>query len=725
MAKRIFRGALVGPIAALICTAFGTTVSAQAIVGQKPTVVTSAPTLNFYGVPGLVDIPSGEALPNGQLTLGVSHFGGQTRSSVTFQFSPRISGTFRYIGIQDWNSDGFETYRDRSFDVRFLLLKERQYIPAVTVGLQDFAGTGIYAAEYIAATKTFMRPLRLPGTIKITGGLGWGRLGSLGDIGSLSGGTRPAFVPNDTGGEPSTDQWFRGPVAPFGGIEWQVNDRLGLKAEYSSDAYIPETSRGVFDRDSRLNFGVEYQVNRRIRLGAYWLYGSEIGINAQIQLNPDQPLIPFTLAAPPQIAPRPERASNPEAYSTEWAAARNIPMTVRDAIAPDLLAQGIRLESVSVTATRVEARVSSIRFENLAIVTGRTARSLARALPASVETFDITLMNNGLALSTVTLTRSDLEDLEFQPRASDQLLANSTLSNAAPRASGATVQVDANFPRFSYSLGPFFRPSYFDPDQPVRVDAGLSLKGQYRIAPGLKLAGDVRYRLVGNIGDTDRLSNSVLPRVRTDGVLFAREGDLTLENLYLSQQWKPGKNFYARVTGGYLEQMFGGLSAELLWKPVNNRLALGAEINYARQRDFDQRFGFQDYDVITGHASAYYEIGQGYYGQIDVGRYLAGDVGATFTVERQFTNGFRVGGFFTLTDVSAEDFGEGSFDKGVTVSIPLTWFTGQPSRQRIGTTIRPVQRDGGARLSVPDRLYEQVRDGHAESLQADWGRVWE
>ena len=123
--------------------------------------------------------------------------------------------------------------------------------------------------------------------------------------------------------------------------------------------------------------------------------------------------------------------------------------------------------------------------------------------------------------------------------------------------------------------------------------------------------------------------------------------------------------------------------------------------------------------------SAYYDIGKGYFGQVDVGRYLAGDVGATFTVERQFANGWRVGGFFTLTNVSAEDFGEGSFDKGISVSVPISWLSGRPTRQTVSTTIRPVQRDGGQRLSVSDRLYEQVRQGHLTDLTNDFGRVWE
>jgi hypothetical protein len=75
--------------------------------------------------------------------------------------------------------------------------------------------------------------------------------------------------------------------------------------------------------------------------------------------------------------------------------------------------------------------------------------------------------------------------------------------------------------------------------------------------------------------------------------------------------------------------------------------------------------------------------------------------------------------------VSAADFGEGSFDKGISLTVPLNWFLGKPSQQTISTSIRPIQRDGGARLNVPGRLYEQVRNGHKNSIVSDWSRVWE
>ena len=157
---------------------------------------------------------------------------------------------------------------------------------------------------------------------------------------------------------------------------------------------------------------------------------------------------------------------------------------------------------------------------------------------------------------------------------------------------------------------------------------------------------------------------------------------------------------------------------------MDSRLALGAELNYAVKRDYDMLFGFQDYDVVTGHVSAYYDFGAGWHGQLDVGRYLAGDVGATVTLDRTFENGWSVGGYFTLTDVPAEDFGEGSFDKGITLEIPLTWLTGKPSRRTVNQTVRPVLRDGGARLSVRNRLYDYTRQDRGPRLASQWGRYF-
>ncbi|MEL6701800.1 MAG: YjbH domain-containing protein, partial [Pseudomonadota bacterium] len=282
---------------------------------------------------------------------------------------------------------------------------------------------------------------------------------------------------------------------------------------------------------------------------------------------------------------------------------------------------------------------------------------------------------------------------------------------------------EGRYPNFEYTFGPYVSTSLFDPTSPIRADIGLSLTGSLELSRGFVIEGVINQKLTGNVGD-GRITDSALEPVRTLATLYADNDTPTLRRLTASYSAKLAPNVYSRASVGYFERMFGGLAGEVLWKPVDSRLALGAELAYVGQRDFDQRLGFQDYRVVTGHLSAYYEFGHGYRGQVDVGRYLAGDVGATLTLTREFANGWEVGAFATKTNVSAEDFGEGSFDKGIILTIPLQSITGQVGAQRTTRQIRPVQRDGGARLSMEGRLYERVRTGHSEAIFADWSQVW-
>jgi len=478
----------------------------------------------------------------------------------------------------------------------------------------------------------------------------------------------------------------------------------------------------VFDRKSSFNFGAEYQATPRTRLGAYYMYGSEIGITAQIQLSPYHAATPLMVPAPVPVIPRSHWAKTEDDWSEDWAQSQEARLELRDQLREHLARDGLILESLDVDGARAEVRYRNPRYHSEAQAVGRAARALTRVLPASVETLRMVPVRSGMGLSVTEIRRSDLEALEHDPEAGEALAAVAGITGAAPLPETALMTEDL-YPAFSTSFSPYTAPAYFDPDRPFRIDVGVDLKASYAPAPGWIIAGALRQRLAGNVKN-GRVSNSQLPHVRTDQVLYAQYGT-TLENLYAARNWKLSPDLYARASLGYFESMYGGLSGELLWKPVNSPLALGVEANYVRQREYNQRFGFLDYSVFTGHASAYYEMGGGYVMQVDAGRYLAGDYGATFSLDRTFANGWSVGGFFTLTNVSAEEFGEGSFDKGLRFSIPLDWMLGKPSRNSFGTTIRPVQRDGGQRVHVPGRLYGQIREAHRASLINQRARIWE
>ena len=167
--------------------------------------------------------------------------------------------------------------------------------------------------------------------------------------------------------------------------------------------------------------------------------------------------------------------------------------------------------------------------------------------------------------------------------------------------------------------------------------------------------------------------------------------------------------------------MYGGVGAEVLHWPATSRIAVGASIAYARQRDFDRRFDLLKYEVFTGHASLFWASPfYGYDVALHIGRYLAKDVGSTVEVRRTFRNGWQVGVWATSTDVSSKQFGEGSFDKGFFFQIPLDGIFGGRSRDAFSTRIRPIQRDGGQRLDgFAGDIFWDLRSSRFDSFHFD------
>ncbi len=722
------------PVSMLI--ALGTTAAhAAPLLGQN---------FNSYGLPGAIDTPTAEMLPDGTLGATLSYSDLARRNTLTFQVLPRLTVALRYsrVDSQPNGAGGRREYIwDRSFDLRYQFLDEAEegWRPAVAVGLQDFMGTGIYSAEYIVATKTITPRLR------VSAGLGWGRLATTGGIGELFG-NRPG--PDEgLGGKPNVDQWFRGEAAPFVSATWQATEKLTLTAEYSGDNYACETGivedcrREVWLSDSdklknKINLGFGYRFGQHYQIGGYLLGGKQAGINFSVAMNPRDAAYPSGLEkAPAPVRPRPAQSADPDGWSGAWAADPTAQPAIQKALGDALAKEGQTLESMVLTGNRAEVRIRNNRYIQQSEAIGRTARLMTRALPPSVETLVITSSEDGLPTSSFTVRRSDVERLENTE--AGQIAQVAVLTDAEPRPDGL-VYTPGAYPKLRWALMPYMSTSIFDPDEPFRYEVGAQLRGRYEITPGLVIAGTLRQRAFGTTKqdapsgmtvdeyealNSDYDSNGV-PRVRSDGRMYSGNKRPTIPELTLNWYAKPTETIYSRMTVGLLERAYGGASAEVLWWPVNSPLALGAEVNRVRKRDFEDAFSFRDYEVTTGHVSAYYQFNNGISAQLDVGKYLAGDVGATLTVERQFANGWRVGAWVTKTDMDEEDFGEGSFDKGVNISIPMSWGTGDPSLRTVGGSVRSLSRDGGSRLRVKGRLYETVRDSHSGDLYQGWGRFW-
>jgi hypothetical protein len=699
--------------------------------------------------------------------------------------------------------------------LRYQLAFEEGYRPAITLGLQDFAGTGRFSGEYLVATKTITPRLQ------VTGGIGWGSLAERGaftnPLGIISDRfeTRPSrTAAGNNNGRPQFGLWFRGDAALFAGVQWTApNEKLRLKAEYSSYAYAIENNLnpGYVDIKTPLNFSADYRIGRGSTLSAYLIGGSEVGLRFSTSLHPDKPAVVGREEAPFPIrnrnagfaqqrklfgdvidandagsvqmlgVPDHEIEQSPSGVriahvnaACDPAAAKEIdaqqgvvdlvifesgagvadcsvvlrpagrtyveavsarqPISTHngtptpakvgaivDRLQAIVVSDGIAIERVDITDYSAEIRMRSTRFDASAQAIGRMARAMTHVLPNTVEEFTIVLLERGVPITSVTLQRSDLEELEHHGDAAWKTHARAKIQSAS-QASDESVSVSGFYPKLTASLKPTVEANFFDPDNPFRFD--LKARGvlKYDIKPGLSLNAQASKRILGNVNTSTRLSDSILTHVRSDIGLYQNAGDLTIDRLTADYMFKISPDVYGRVSAGIFERMYGGLSTEVLWAPANRNWALGAEVNLVKQRDFDQRLAFRDYTTATGHISGYWNMGNGFSSQLDVGRYLAKDWGATLAVDRVFNSGWRVGGYFTLTDVSFNDFGEGSFDKGIRITMPLSWAKGTPTQQKYDLLIQPIYRDGGARVHIPNRLYETIRGSNPQSIEQTWGR---
>ncbi len=667
-----------------------------------------APSFGNNGSVGIIDMPNAAMQPDGQTSWSFINNGTSKGGALNFQVLPNIEASARIISLDNWTAPGV-AFDDNTLDLKFRLAREGTLRPAIAIGFRDVLSNGPTASEYIVASKNIGDNLR------VTAGLGWGRLGSSSPV--FSTGTRPP-VDNSFG----YSHMFAGDAALFGGVEWQTPLRnLTLKAEYSSDAYTGAQTFGSFTRNSPFNLGAQYRLGDHLSLGAYYNYGSELGFRVSITGNPNQPITPQDLG----VGPAPVNA-RPADYSRDvsWAVPA-VQSRMIDILAAALAEDGIIVQEGRITGDTLELYIQNNKYARQPMAVGRLARVLAGSTPPSVEVFRITLMASALPTTTLEIKRADLEAQVARPNAGPDSFRTTGFSGAPAHIAGDNVWTRDIGKRFSWRISPNIPVNLFNAGGLGELDLILAGNAQYRVSNAFGLNLSVTQKLLGNIGESAGPNTSPLPHVRSDASLYGSTGPV-VERFTADFQTKLTPSLYARLSAGYLERMYGGIDAELLWKPPTQNWGLGAEIAYVKQRAFDSILGFQAYETITGFGSVYWNTGwNGLEAQVDVGRYLAGDWGGTFTLSRQFTNGWELAGYMTLTDVSFADFGAGNFDKGIRLRIPFNWTL--PFESRAATTVAfgGYGNDGGAMLSISNRLYPAIRGNDTTDYYETWGAFWQ
>lgn len=611
-------------------------------------------TYNNHGVVGLINIPTARSYE--ESSHGVTFYDGTPDQKITLTSSPYdwLEASFFYTNIQGKPYPGFEyqDYKDKGFNMK-LRLKEQGFFPAIAIGLNDFAGTGFFSSEYVVASYGSNK-------IDLHFGLGWG---SLNDESKDSFKNPLIFInqnfesrPENTrgdGGQFDPGKYYSGAtVAPFYGFSYSINKRMLLKFERDTTSINSRINYEI--PDSKYSIGLDYSFNENFTLGFSFERGNFASLRFIYKNNPKKSMKKY-------------RYQNPEI---------NVQENKYTKLIKNLEENGIGVEKITESSNSIGLQLTQFIHPDLRLVEQIIDEASKNAGITKNVKKDISIANlKGVSeIDEVFLKNSKT----IYERKTSRLFNSSTGLRLKP---------------FIASREEFFKGALL-----LENDSELVLRNN------LFFNTNIKYSLANNFEDLRFPPVNTFPaQVRSDVKQYLKNMNkgVLIGRAQLDYHITPSKNHHIMVSGGILEDMFSGYGAEYLYFKPNTNYSFGLELFNVRKRDYDWRFGHLEYQNTTLTANLYYRN----YGlipfdmKLSAGEYLAGDIGSTIEFSRRFQNGVSFGAFATFTDVSREDFGEGSFDKGIFFNIPIFG-------NSISYSWRPLTKDPGARLTRRNTLHD-------------------
>ncbi len=654
-------------------------------------------TANNWGNAGLLQTPTARMRDEGYFGLGLHRVRPYEQVNLMFQPTPWMEAGFRYTSILNRlyspyaSYSGDQAFKDKSIDLKLRVVKEDNWVPELALGLRDIGGTGLFSSEYLVVNKRL-------GSLDFSLGLGWGHLGGRANLKNpfnevLGQGFDVRERNVGQGGKFAGKSWFHGPTAFFGGVSYQSPWDVVFKAEYDGNNYKNEPLGNAFEVKRPINLGLVYtgwkgfDVHAGVERGntfsvGFTMFTDFSGLNVP---KVTDPALPKVSTASATKAPDWQATAKDIDKHTQWQVDQ---MYVSD-------------NKLVVRAARSNNPYPSVRLNKAMAVIHRDA-------PSNIDKVEVHHKALDSVVAVEKVERAQWVQAQTQPPRTNESESTKQPEYTAEPISGVPT-LDNKPTHFYFDPGLDFIQTLGGPDGFVMYQFSLALRTGLRLPAGFEVKSLVRQRLMNNYDRFKDVGHSKLPRVRTYMREYFVTSPTTLTNLTVNKTARASKSMYWGVYGGYFEEMFGGVGAEALYRQPGSRWAVGVDLNKVKQRDFAQDFGFRDYQVQTGHVTGYWMTPiEGVSTSLAVGKYLAGDKGATMTVSKTFANGSVMGAYATKTNVPAEVFGEGSFDKGVFWSIPFDAFLTSSSRSNAGFSWKPLTRDGGAKLIRPVNLFYET-----------------
>jgi len=638
------------------------------------------------GQSGLIHMPDARVEPEGTWRLGAGNSDPYFTlwSSVTVLPRLELSGRFTRIDNVPAFSDGshYGDYKDKAFDAKLMVWKESAYLPAASIGVQDFTGTRLFRARYVALGK------------------------QIGDVDATLG-----------YGEQRLDRWF-------GGLRYTPgwNPRWSVVAERDANRYAEDYRAelsGAAMRRGGATFGIEYrfgwataQLSSQHGTTSGLLYVSIPLGKREFVPKIDEPPPPAVAAAPPT-----------------GAALRTAP-----SLTQRLTEDGFGDVTVAADGPVLRISLNHPRITLMGRAIGRAARTALASRSHDIQVLEITYTSFDMPVLVYRFSDLDLLARYFREEIPLEQLQSSVevrypaiddadrvrrealnVDNSAAPAAGAAgdgIPLKPDTRLAGFSAVPINVRFFFnDPSGVVHYDTFSTLAYDKRLAPGWFVHSAARLTLFEDVSDVTQPSNSQLPHVRSDIADYRREGGrLRLESLLLNRYVQVHERVYARLSAGYYEEMYGGAGGQVMYLPARGEWAADMSLDWLKQRRPGDSFGFRDYTTLTALGAVHYRFpASGVTATARAGRFLARDEGVRMELKRRFRSGVELGAWYTVTngdDTTGPGRPDNPYrDKGVFVSVPLSTMLTRDTQQRAEFALVDFTRDVGQMVVSPGDLY--------------------
>ena len=608
---------------------------------------------NNHGVIGLINMPTARFYD--EASHGITLYDGTPDQKITVTSSPYnwLEASFFYTNIQNKPYPGFEyqDYKDKGFNFKFRV-KEEGVFPAIAIGINDIAGTGFYSSEYMVASYGI-------NNLDFHFGLGWGTLnGSKNKIKNPLGYIADNFKERptkteDKGGQFQASRYFSGKEAsPFFGISYALNKKILLKIE--NDSTLTPGKVGYEDPKSSISFGMDYQINKNFSMGVSKERDNYLSLRFVYKNNP--------------INSKKTYIYEPAEVKNEWSKYTKLRANLQN--------NGIGVNKIVETSNAIGIELTQFSHPNLDVIE---------------EIISIAKAESGIKKDIKKDLRiADLQALSEYDKAFE---ANAKLIYERKRNRRFNTDTKLTLRPFLASREEFFKGAIL-----------LENNSEYTIRDNFFFSSNLKYSLADNFDDLRFPPIDTYPaQVRSDVKEYLKNFDqgVIIGRAQFDYHLSPKKNNHIMLSAGILEEMFSGFGFEYLYFKEKSNFAIGLEVFDVVKRDYKMQFGILDYKNTTGSLNFYYRNFNiiPFDAKISYGEYLAGDEGVTFEFSRSFKNGTKFGVFASFTDVSSEQFGEGTFDKGIFFNIPIYG-------NFINYSWKPLTKDPGAKLNRKQTLHD-------------------